>query len=286
MPRRKLTYTSLLLLLITAIMLLVIVDFQNSKKLRVIFLDVGQGDAILITEGSQQLLIDGGKDGKLLLEKLGKYIPFWDRRIETIIETHPDQDHIGGLIDVFRTYGVDNVIKTKTQSDSQTFKKLEEEIMNRKTEVVDAKVGIKLQFPAGEIASIIYPFVTIEGKQKETNSSSVVVKLETAQDKLIFTGDLPSEEERELVDKKLDLSADVLKVGHHGSKYSSSNEFLAATRANYAVISVGKGNSYGHPNQEAVRRLLENKLEILRTDELGDIIFNCPKQEKCQLEAL
>jgi competence protein ComEC len=286
MSKRKLNYLLLLCLFITAILLWLVIDFRSSKKLKVIFFDVGQGDAILITEGSQQLLIDGGKDGKLLLEKMGKYVPFWDRRIETVVETHPDQDHIGGLIEIFRTYEVGSVVKTKVLSDSQTFKKLEEEIAKQQPNIIEAKNGIKLQFPNGEFADVLYPFDTIEGLQKETNASSVVVKLETANDKMLFTGDLPLQQEDELIKNNLDLAVDVLKVGHHGSKYSSGNELLKAVKAKYAVISVGRQNSYGHPNQETIQRLLQNKLEILRTDQLGDIVFDCSLQEKCSLAPL
>ncbi|EKE20332.1 MAG: hypothetical protein ACD_8C00020G0001, partial [uncultured bacterium] len=125
---RKIIYGILILFATLVLILSLIIWHGKNASLSVVFLDVGQGDSILISEGSQQLLIDGGKDGKLLLEKMGKYVPFWDRKIEAIIETHPDQDHIGGLIDIIETYKVGLVLQTKMQSESQTFKKLENEI--------------------------------------------------------------------------------------------------------------------------------------------------------------
>ncbi len=161
MRNRKIFFSILGGIFALAIILSVIIMHSREEVLRVIFLDVGQGDAILISQGSQQVLIDGGKDGKLLLEKLGKYIPFWDRKIENIIETHPDQDHIGGLISVLQTYEVESVLETKMQSESQTFKKLEETIAKNKVEKVEAKKNVLLKFSNGATLQILYPFDSV-----------------------------------------------------------------------------------------------------------------------------
>ena len=280
---RKLIYALLLLLLILVSAVFLITRENRKTSLQVVFLDVGQGDSILISEGSQQILIDGGKDGKILLEKLGKYIPFWDREIETVIETHPDADHIGGLIEVLNAYKVDSVLETKMQSDSQTFKKLEEIIASNKIEKIEAKKDVAIKFPGGSAAEVLYPFGAVEDiKGADTNMYSVVMKLAVGKSKFLFTGDLPMDQEKELIAKNIDISADFLKVAHHGSKYSTSQQFLDAVNPRDAIISVGKNNSYGHPNQDVLQRLIEDRINIFRTDEIGDIVYSCSGfSEKC-----
>jgi competence protein ComEC len=283
MRNRKIKYSILCVLIMLAIILSVVILHGKNAPLQVAFLDVGQGDSILISQGSQQLLIDGGKDGKLLLEKLGKYIPFWDRNIETIIETHPDQDHIGGLISVLNAYSVGSVLETRMQSQSQTFKKLEEEIVKNKIEKIEARKDVTIKFTSGAIAQILYPFeavTDIDGK--DTNMYSVVVKLTVGENKFLFTGDLPTTQENELLARDVDVAAQVLKVGHHGSKYSSGSLFLEAVKPMDAIISAGKNNPYGHPSQEALQRLLQHRINIIRTDESSDIVYECQNpKEKC-----
>ncbi len=273
---RKLIYVTLMFFFMLGIILAMIVFYEKNSPLKIVFFDVGQGDAALISQGDQQLLIDGGKDGKVLLEKLGKYVPFWDRNIEAILETHPDQDHIGGLIDVLNTYNVDFVLETKMQSDSQTFKKLEETIMNNKIEKIEAKKGVVIKFSNGSEVQILYPFESIvDVKGEDTNSYSVIAKLINGEDRFFFAGDLPMEKEKQLLENNIEVEANFLKVAHHGSKYATSNEFLEKIKPTEAVISVGKNNSYGHPNPEVLQRLLRHKVSILRTDEIGDIVYEC-----------
>ena len=283
---RKLIYTVLASLAAIAIILIAIIFHSKNSPLAVVFLNVGQGDAILISNGSQQLLIDGGKDGKLLLEKMGKYIPFWDRNIEAIIVSHPDQDHIGGLVDVINAYNVNSILETKIQSESQTYKKLEEEIEKNKVEKIEAKKNVSIKFSNGAVAEILYPFETVANvNDKDTNSHSVLVKLTTGENEFLFTGDLTSEQENELLAKNIDIDADFLKVAHHGSKYATGNEFLDKVTPTDAIISVSKNNSYGHPNPEVLQRLTQHRANILRTDELGNIVYECMNNSsKCVLK--
>ena len=285
---RKLIYSILAALAIVAIILIAIIFYGKNSPLSVVFLDVGQGDEILISDGSQQLLIDGGKDGKLLLEKLGKYVPFWDRKIETIIETHPDADHIGGLIDVLNAYQVDAVLETKMQSESQTFKKLEEIIATNNIKKIEAKKDVTIKFAGGGVAEILYPFETvIDINGKDTNMYSVVVKLMVGENKFLFTGDLPTTEENKLLSIGFDLNVDFLKIAHHGSKYATSDEFLNKVSPADAIISVGKNNSYGHPNPEVLQRLTQHRANIFRTDESGDIVYECINiNSKCERKSL
>lgn len=286
--RRKLIYGTIVMLATFAVILFFIIQHEKSNPLSVIFLNVGQGDSILISEGSQQILIDGGKDGKLLLEKLGKYVPFWDRKIETMIETHPDQDHIGGLIDVMGAYKVDTVLETKMQSQSQTFKKLEDEIEKNEVEKIEARKGVNVKFVSGATLEILYPVETVTDiNGSDTNMYSVVAKLTVGNDKFLLTVDLPTTEENKLLEGNIDVVAQFLKVAHHGSKYATSNAFLDAVKPTTAIISVGKENSYGHPNAEVLQRLAGHRINVLRTDELGDVEYECVgADEKCKLKSL
>jgi len=277
MYNRKLIYGIILSLFAMAIILGIIVYCSfNSQNLKIIFFDVGQGDAVLISQGSNQLLIDGGKDGRVLLEKLGKYIPFWDRKIEIAIATHPDADHIGGLVDAAKAYEIENVIETGAQSDSQVYSAWEKEIAN--SQKIEAAGGVTINFPDGAKLETFFPFLTINAAdKKDSNANSVVEKLTFEHNSFLFTGDLPGEQEQELIKSGADLRVNVLKVAHHGSRYSTSQEFLDAVNPEEAVISVGKNNSYGHPAQEVLDRLNMRKIKIWRTDEAGDIIYECSR---------
>ncbi len=281
MLNRKAIYGVILVLLALSAVLAVIIFYSNQgQNLKVIFFDVGQGDAILISQGQNQMLIDGGKDGKAILEKLGRCIPFWDRTIETVIATHPDADHIGGLIEVAENYEIGAVLGTNARSDSQTYGAWEEAIA--KTEKIEARKGINIKFPEGAEVSVLYPFSSVDSRGSNSNEYSVVAKLSFGENKFLFTGDLPAEQELDLI--KNSVKSGILKVAHHGSKYSTSEEFLNAVNPEEAVISVGKNNSYSHPASEIIERLLKHSVKIWRTDEMGDIKYICqPLGERCEL---
>lgn len=293
MHHRKWFYGVLLGLLALAIIAGVMIwrDWKN-PILEVVFLDVGQGDAILIQEGNYQMLIDGGKDGKVMLEKLGQYLSFWDRQIEVVVMTHPDQDHIGGLVEVLKNYQVATVVKTNDISESQTYEALLREVRAENSEVIEAIAGTKIKFPSGTEVEVLYPFLTVaENSKNNSNDDSVVVKLRWKDESFLFTGDLPSTKEDELIDRGVNLKSTILKVSHHGSKYSTLDAFLDAVAPAQAIISVGKNNMYGHPNPETLERLKSHNVEVLRTDERGDIIYECQttnlpagrQGDKCQI---
>jgi len=284
MKNRKLVYTLILTLVLISFILAGIIFSAQNQKLRVFFLDVGQGDATLIMQGSNQILIDGGPSGQILLEKLGKYIPFWDREIEMVIATHPDQDHIEGLVDVLKNYKVDALMETQAQSESQVYKKLEEIMVGKNIAKIEGRAGAKIKLDQAEL-NILSPQDQLPVEVvKDTNMYSIVAKLVFGQNSFLFTGDLPSTEELKLIQDGTDLSAKVLKVGHHGSKYSTSNEFLEKVRPDWAIISVGKNNRYGHPSSDVLDRLRTHKINIVRTDEKGDITYKCQNlNAKCQM---
>jgi competence protein ComEC len=288
MPRRIIAYGIILgLVALSAVLGMIIVYNANSQDLRVIFFDVGQGDAILISQGNNQVLIDGGKDGKIILQKLGKYVSFWDRTIEAVIATHPDQDHIGGLVNVAKNYNVGTVLETGSGSDSQVYGAWENEISAKNIQKIEAVKDLTIKFPDGDAEiKILYPLASVDAKNAaDSNGNSVVAKLNYAKDNFLFTGDLPAEKESALISEKSDLNSRVLKIAHHGSKYSSSEEFLNAVNPQEAVISVGKNNSYGHPAPEIINKLLKHGAKIWRTDEMGNITYQCKiKSEKCKVE--
>jgi len=253
-------------------------DLSRPQFLEVIFFDIGQGDAIFIeTPKRHQILIDGGP-GSVILEKLGKSTPFYDRTIDLIILTHPEFDHLSGLNEVLKKYKVENILWTgvvRDTAEAKEWKKLIEEEKEEGSRIKIAKVGQKINLSIYEINSyieILFPFENLEGKEfKDSNNTSFVCKLVFGKNSFLFTGDAYKNVEGELINKKAEIDSDVLKVAHHGSKTSTSEEFIAKVSPEIAVISVGRENKYGHPNQEVLELLEKYGIRILRTDEDGDI---------------
>lgn len=286
MRHRKIIYAILIGILALSLILAGIIFHSARQDLKVIFLDVGQGDAILIEQGQNQILIDGGPSGQRLLEELGKYVPFWDRKIEVVMATHPDADHIGGLIDLMRTYQIGQIIDTQTQSESQLYKKYREIISQKNIEEADGIKGINMKIGEGVEMKILSPPENYNPAEKDTNLNSIVTRLSFGENSFLFTGDLPSDGEQALIKSVENINSQVLKVAHHGSKYSTSEEFLKAVSPRDAVISVGANNRYGHPVPEILERLKNLNINIFRTDEKGDIIYKCQSPDfQCQMVA-
>ncbi len=240
--------------------------------LEVNFFDVGQGDSIFIeTPWHHQILIDGGPDNKVL-EKLAQNMPFWDRTLDLVILTHPQRDHLGGLIEVLRRFKVENILWNGSPVESQTFNKWKQKLeLEKGARIFIAKAG--QQIKAGKfLFKVLFPIENVENKKlREPNQASIVLKGIFGKSKFIFTGDVPSKVELELVKEySQELQANVLKVSHHGSKYSSHSGFLEKVSPQIAVISVGQ-NNYGHPAIEVIDRLLSYGVQVLRTDKEGDI---------------
>lgn len=284
MPHRKLNYFFLAILLAFGLIFFGVTSRAQTQKLQVAFLDVGQGDAILVSHGEKQILIDGGPSGQKLLEKIGEYVPFWDRKIDVVIATHPDADHITGLVDVIRNYSVDQMIESGAQSESQVFAALEKTAKDKKVEKQLARRGMRIKLSDEVELEVFSPTGgAIDGlKKDDTNSASIVVKLTSGENSFLFVGDLPLEAENQLIGARLSLDSDVLKVSHHGSKSATSEQFLELVSPEEAVISVGKSNRYGHPTEEVLERLKNDNVKILRTDLSGDVVYDCPSaKNKC-----
>ncbi len=246
--------------------------FKKDNNLKVIFFDIGQGDSIFIeTSQGHQILVDGGPNNSVL-NNLEKFMNPFDKSIDMVILTHTDKDHLGGLISVLKIYDVDVFVWTGASSDSNLFNELNELLANKKVVTVDAFDKIW----AGDIELQIYNPIKDVSAIKDSNDTSIVFKLIHGNSKFLLTGDLPSNFEDDLIEK-FDLKSSILKVGHHGSKYSTSEEFVKAISPSCAIISVGK-NNYGHPAERVLNLLQDNNIKTLRTDIYSDIVFYSNKE--------
>ncbi|KKP43339.1 MAG: hypothetical protein UR31_C0008G0031 [Parcubacteria group bacterium GW2011_GWA2_33_14] len=252
-----------------------VIVLAGPQYLKVNFLDVGQGDSIFIqTPDRHQILIDGGPDS-LVLGKLQKSMPLWDRSLNVVILTHPDSDHLAGLLYVLQKYKIDYFVWTGIVRDGQQYQKLVELLQlaqKRGTKIIQSQLGQKIM-SGGVVISTLNPIEAIEGKyfKDSSNESGIVSYLSFGKNSFLFTADIGLKTEKMLISNSSNLNAEVLKVGHHGSKYSTSEEFLQAVSPNLAVISVGKDNFYGHPTQEVLQRLQNFGINTFRTDQDGDI---------------
>jgi competence protein ComEC len=253
-------------------------DFSRTEALTVIFFDVGQGDSIFIkTSQNQQILIDGGPNA-LVLERLGEVLPFWDRTLDLIILTHPDHDHIAGLIEVLKSYKVENILWTGVAGESAEYLEWQKLVKEEGAQVRIARAGQRI-VSADFVLTILYPQESLLGKKiTNTNNSSVVSRLVCGERSFLFTGDIYQSVESELLKSGQEIDSDVLKISHHGSKTSSSQEFLSAVSPALAVISAGADNPYGHPASEILARLEKYGINIFRTDLNNNITIICNSQ--------
>jgi competence protein ComEC len=262
-----------LLILVMSIIAGVVVFSDSDSK--IVFFDIGQGDSIYIElKGNYQVLIDGGPTSAVL-EKLGNEMPFYDREVEIIVLTHPDKDHLFGLLEVLKRYEVKNVVWTGVVKNSSEYREwldlLEKE--NARVIVVSGGEKIILQKDPLVFLEIIYPIESFEGREiKDVNDTSIVAKLVSKEKEILLTGDISKKVEKELVEK-YNLKSDILKVSHHGSKSSTCSEFVEAVDPEMAIISVGE-NNWGHPSYEVLQTLKEFGIQVLTTKELGNIKIN------------
>ncbi|PIQ79953.1 MAG: MBL fold metallo-hydrolase [Parcubacteria group bacterium CG_4_9_14_0_2_um_filter_41_8] len=245
----------------------------RSGSAEIIFLDVGQGDSILIkTRYGQNILIDGGKDNRVL-DRLGRNLSFFDHKLDMVIATHPDADHIGGLVSVLERYDVDLFLDPGIVHDSSMYEAMWSIINSKKIPVNYVSQRQIYEFGDNVILDVLYPNIDFVGKDIEDNNlASIVAKFSDNKIDAMLTGDAHIETENELVALYGSyLESEILKAGHHGSDTSSSEEFLDTVKPEVAILSVGADNSYGHPKPRTINRLKARLITILRTDETGDI---------------
>ncbi len=248
-----------------------------SSLLEIVFFDIGQGDSIFIkTPENHQILIDTGPDS-MVLKRLSENMPFFDRSIDMIVLTHPDLDHIGGIVEILKRYDVDYLLVSGAPGSSPLYLKFLDEISGRvengKTQILNAEAFSSLNF--GELRfDILYPFSSVlSEKVDDVNEFSVSLQLNYAGKRALFCGDLSSETEEKLISVYGGkLKSDLFKANHHGSKYSNSASFLQIVSPEIAVISVGKENKFGHPHNQTIMNLYRaNTSKIFRTDEDGSV---------------
>lgn len=243
---------------------------QPDGLLHVAFLDVGQGDAIFIqTPTGRQMLVDGGKQASLLNERLGERMAFWDRDMEIVVATHPDDDHVAGLVDVLNRYRVDALLTNGAREGaSEAYDAMLEAAEKGAVVVRRARAGETVVVEDGVRLEIVHPGETLNDGD---NDNSVSLRLVYGNFTALLTGDAEEAAEREMVASSRPLQAMVFKAGHHGSRTSSNDFFLAAVRPQMVVISAGKENNLGHPHPEVLERVEAVGAAVLRTDEMGTI---------------
>lgn len=270
------------LFLISSVLLnvLAIFYFSPREELKIYFLDVGQGDAILISDSyGRQIIIDGGPNDKLS-HYLSKLMPFGDKKIETVLVTHAHYDHYKGLLKVLDDYEVGQIVLPKQGSSAKTWGRFIGEIKEKNIPIYAATGKSRIYIDKNYLEIVWQGIVA-----KDPNNSSIISQINAGDYNILFMGDAGAVIENTLMANGKIEQVEILKVGHHGSKYASSRKFLKKTRPEYAIISVGKNNSYGHPHKEALLRLESEGIKIFRTDIDGNIVVKC-RESNCKVERL
>jgi len=271
-----LKYVSICLSILSFLLLSIYFSQASENDLvEIIFFDIGQGDAILIrTISGNKVLIDGGPEN-YLIGQIGKELTFYDKFIDLVILTHAHDDHVSGLNEILQRYEVGQVLfPGLVDYYEPAYKEWLSIIEQKDINLQATKAGEVYKFDDGSYLEILYPFVSYQGELVEdVNDTSVISRFCYVEVCVLLTGDATAQVEEELLISGQDLSAEILKLGHHGSQYSSSEEFLVAVDPEVAVIQSGVGNSFNHPHLRILKRLARLGIEVLRNDQLGQIVI-------------
>ncbi|MCA9369476.1 MBL fold metallo-hydrolase [Candidatus Woesebacteria bacterium] len=289
---------------IGAVLLLTIFGYLTQVRpgmLRVVFCDVGQGDAILLIDGSKQVLVDTGQD-QSILHCLEESLPFWDKTLDLVVLTHPDYDHIGGFLSLAEQYEIDGIMYLPLKPDTRIAEQVLEEIHRlsaNNTEIYLPIQGMLLKASPRvqlEVINPFFPFSLVEECKIEItetslwdkkscflsknivskyskNNLSIALNVHIGDVTMFLSGDLESEAELALIAAKSLHRVDILKVGHHGAKTGTTKEILEVLQPERAIVSVGKNNNYSHPSSQVLQRLEGTGSRVYRTDQLGSIEF-------------
>lgn len=264
----------LLAFICLGVWLVVLGQGKREGVLTFAMLNIGQGDALFI-EGptGMQVLVDAGPNTGAVLRELSKVMWFGDRTLDAVVETHPDADHMGGLIDVFDRYKVGAFITPGIVKPNTVTHALNARVDKERALIFVARRGMVIDLGGGAYIEVLYPDTNVAGWENKSNDGSIVARLVYGQTEVLLTGDAGfATEEHLLAVASSSLSADILKVGHHGSKSSTGEKFIQAVHPQVALVSVGAGNTYGHPALEVVSRLIAAGVSLMRTDQEGTII--------------
>ena len=272
------------LLLALSVLIVALLGARPDGRLHVAFLDVGEGDAIFIKgPQGQKVLIDGGPDPDALGAHLGSVLPFWDRTLDLVVLTHPDEDHLGGLVGALERYRVQAILTPGLECDTLVCKRWEELLTEGELEPMVATRGTEVRLGAGLELTVLHPPEQhLSGTRADDNNNSLVLRLDYGGNSFLFTGDLEEEGERSVLSYGVPLESTFLKVAHHGGRRSSSPAFLEAVGPRVAIVSVGP-NGYGHPAPEVLKRL--EGAEVMRTDEEGSTEVICDLAS-CQIRLM
>lgn len=264
----------LLALIVCAITFYAIAGGMGKERLLyVYFLDIGQGDSIYVrTPNGHDILVDGGPSATVL-QKLSEVMPWGDRSIDVVMESHPDADHIGGLPEILRRYDVGMFIEPGIESNNSIDDELHRIIKGKNIPIVFARRGMRIDFGDGAVFDILFPDDNVS-EMSDTNSASIVGQVRYGRTAFMLNGDSPKAIENHLLflDGSL-LASNVLKAGHHGSRTSSGEDYLRTVNPEYAVISAGEKNRYGHPHKEVTDILAQFGIKTFMTYESGTIGF-------------
>lgn len=243
-------------------------DIPENSNFEVHFIDVGQADSALIECDGETMMIDGGNvaDSNVVAAYLKKEDV---TELNYVVCSHAHEDHVGGLSGALSVTKADNIYAPKTETNTKAYKNFKKKAEEQNVEIKHPNVGDEIQLGSSTV-EFLGP---VDENGKDLNSTSIVLKITYGNTSFLFTGDAESNEEAEILNSGADLKSTVLKVGHHGSRTSTSYPFLREVMPQYAVISVEKGNSYGHPNEETLSKLSDAGVEVYRTDESGDIVM-------------
>ncbi len=259
------------LLLIAVILVLAppSIPASSSQKLTVTTLDIGQGDSIFVrTPENITILIDGGKDNQVT-NRLSQVIPWWQRQIDYLVLTHSDLDHYGGLESVVRKYQIGEFwFNGDLDNSAASYQSLIRTLRDRGVPLHLIRQGEEYHWDSGVSLHWLWP---VRYQSGQRNEASLVGRLSWGSEDVLLTGDLPSAQEQSILQSGQTVEAEVLKVGHHGSKNSSAADFLAAVQPKLCLISAGKDNSYGHPHADTLKRLHDVNCQIISTIDTGSM---------------
>jgi competence protein ComEC len=244
----------------------------GGQPLTVLFLDIGQGDATLMrSPGGRTMLIDGGNGPSDADNVILPALQAWGSdRLDVMVITHPDQDHIGGLPRVVEAVPVGQVVLTGQVHTTQTYERLLTAIRDKRLPAVRARGGVSLDFDPALTTSILGPTDALV-ESDDTNNASIVIRMSYGSVTFLFIGDAEETEEEVILNSGADVHAQILKVGHHGSRNSTSPDWLQAVSPQVGIISVGENNRYGHPHPEVLQWLSQFGVKVYRTDQQGTI---------------